>query len=115
MSETTSTGLTCPVPVATSDRILLAHGEGARSMRRLIRDELLARLDNPYLRPLDDGVVLPAIDGPLVFATDSYVVSPLFFPGGDIGKLAVHGTINDLCMCGAEPLHLSLGLILEEG
>jgi hydrogenase expression/formation protein HypE len=105
----------CPAPQPPGDRILLAHGEGASLTRRLIREVLLDAFDNEFLRPLADGAVLPAIDGPLVMTTDSYVVSPLVFPGGDIGKLAVHGTINDLAVCGAEPLYLSLGLIMEEG
>lgn len=113
----TPAGLTisCPVPQTSGDRILLAHGEGARLSRKLIRGVLMEAFDNEFLRPLADGAILPAIDGRLVMTTDSYVVSPLFFPGGDIGKLAVHGTINDLAVCGAEPLYLSLGLILEEG
>jgi hydrogenase expression/formation protein HypE len=112
---TDSTGLSCPLPHPAGDRVLLAHGEGARLTRRLIRDLLLPAFDSEFLRPLADGAVLPAIDGRLVVSTDSYVVSPLFFPGGDIGQLAVHGTVNDLAVCGAEPLYLSLGLILEEG
>jgi hydrogenase expression/formation protein HypE len=103
------------VPQPPGDRILLAHGEGARLTRRLIRDVLLDAFDNQYLRPLADGAVLPPLAGSLVMTTDSYVVSPLFFPGGDIGKLAVHGTINDLAVSGAEPLYLSLALIVEEG
>ncbi|MFO0808360.1 MAG: hydrogenase expression/formation protein HypE [Gemmataceae bacterium] len=107
--------LTCPLPHATGDRILLAHGEGARLTRRLIREVLLNAFDNDFLRPLADGAVLPAPTGRLVMTTDSYVVSPLFFPGGDIGKLAVHGTINDLAVCGAEPKYLSIALIVEEG
>lgn len=106
---------TCPVSLPAGDRLLLAHGEGARLTRRLIREVLLAAFDNEFLRPLADGAVLPPVDGWVVFTTDSYVVSPLFFPGGDIGKLAVHGTVNDLAVCGAEPLYLSLGLIVEEG
>jgi hydrogenase expression/formation protein HypE len=93
----------------------LAHGEGARLTRRLIRDDILAAFDNPQLRPLGDGAVLPAVEGELVVSTDGSVVSPLFFPGGDIGRLAVHGTVNDLAVCGAEPLYLTLGLIIEEG
>jgi len=105
----------CPVPRTESERVLLAHGEGGRLMRRLIRDLLLPRLDNAALRPLADGAVLPSLAGQLVLSTDSYVVSPLFFPGGDIGKLAVHGTVNDLAVCGARPLYFTLGLILEEG
>lgn len=106
---------TCPLPHPPGDRVLLAHGEGARLTRRLIREVLLAALDNAYLRPLGDAAVLPAVDGPLVVTTDGSVVSPLFFPGGDIGKLAVHGTVNDLAVSGAEPLHLTLALVIEEG
>ena len=105
----------CPVPHPLGDRVLLAHGEGARLTRRLIRDVLLEAFDNEFLRPLSDGAILPPIEGRPVMTTDGYVVSPLFFPGGDIGKLAVHGTLNDLAVCGAEPLYLSLGLIVEEG
>jgi hydrogenase expression/formation protein HypE len=103
------------MPHPPGDRVVLAHGEGGRLMRRLIRDVLLEAFDNEYLHPLGDGATLPAIDGPVVTSTDCYVVSPLFFPGGDIGSLAVHGTINDLAVCGAEPLYLTLGLIIEEG
>ncbi len=107
--------LACPVLHGPGDRILLAHGEGARLSRRLIRDVLLSAFDNGFLRPLGDGAVLPANLGNAVVSTDSYVVSPLFFPGGDIGKLAVYGTVNDLAVAGAEPLYLSVGLIIEEG
>jgi len=107
--------LDCPLPHPASDRVLLAHGEGGRLMRRLIRDVLLAALDNAHLRPLGDAALLPPFDGPVVTTTDCYVVSPLFFPGGDIGSLAVHGTVNDLAVSGAEPLYLTLGLIVEEG
>ncbi len=109
------TDLTCPVPLGPGDRVLLAHGEGARLSRRLVRGLLLTAFDNEYLRPLADGAVLPPVAGRLVMTTDSHVVSPLFFPGGDIGKLAVHGTVNDLAVCGAEPLYLTLSLIIEEG
>lgn len=105
----------CPLPHAAEDRILLAHGEGARLTRRLIREELLACFDNAYLRSLSDAAVLPPLGSGLVVTTDGSVVSPLFFPGGDIGKLAVHGAINDLAVSGAEPLYLTLGLIVEEG
>ena len=110
-----SSGLSCPVPLGPGERILLAHGEGARLTRRFIREVLLGALDNEYLRPLGDASVLPLLDGQLVVTTDSSVVSPLFFPGGDIGKLAVHGSVNDLAVSGAEPLYLTLGLIVEEG
>ncbi len=109
------TGLSCPVPHSSGDRILLAHGEGGRLTRRLVRDLLLPAFENDYLRPLGDGAVLPAADGRLVLTTDGSVVSPLFFPGGDIGKLAVHGTVNDLAVCGADPLYLTLAFVLEEG
>lgn len=105
----------CPVPLPVGDRVQLAHGEGARLTRRLIRDVLLSAFANDYLRPLADAAIMPPLDGPLVMTTDGSVVSPLFFPGGDIGKLAVHGAVNDLAVCGAEPLYLSVGLILEEG
>lgn len=107
--------LTCPAPRTDERRILLAHGEGARLTRRLIQDEILTAFDHPSLRELGDAAKLPAIDGKLALSTDSYVVTPLFFPGGDIGRLAVHGTINDLAVSGAEPLYLTVGMILEEG
>lgn len=107
--------VTCPLPHSPANCLLLAHGEGARLTRRLIRTEILTALDNAFLQPLSDAAVLPPVTGPLVFSTDGYVVTPLFFPGGDIGKLAVHGTVNDLAVCGAEPLYLSLGIIAEEG
>lgn len=112
---TSETSLSCPIPPAPGDRIVLAHGDGARLTRRLIRDVLVTAFDNEFLRPMADGAVLPSIDGQMVMTTDSYVVSPLVFPGGDIGKLAVHGTINDLAVCGAEPMYVSLSLIIEEG
>lgn len=107
--------LTCPVPRAFNDQVLLAHGEGARLTRQLIRNLLASAFDNEFLRPLGDGAVLPAMNGRLVFSTDSYVVSPLFFPGGDIGRLSVFGTINDLAACGAEPKYISVAFIIEEG
>ena len=115
MSEDVVTAMTCPLPLTGGDRVLLAHGEGARLTRRLVREVLVEALDNAHLRALGDGAVLPAIDGPVVMTTDSFVVSPLVFPGGDIGSLAVHGTVNDLAVSGAEPLYLSLALIVEEG
>lgn len=99
----------------TRDRILLAHGGGGLLTRELIRDVFLPQLDNPVLRPLDDSAVLVMSGKGYAFTTDSYVVSPYFFPGGDIGKLAVCGTVNDLAMQGAQPQWLSLSFILEEG
>ena len=97
-------------------RIDMAHGAGGRAMAQLI-DELFAKyLGNEYLAQGDDGALLPAAgEGRLVMATDSHVVSPFFFPGGDIGCLSVHGTINDVAVMGAKPLYLSAGFILEEG
>jgi hydrogenase expression/formation protein HypE len=115
MSPRKLDSLSCPTPRAAGDFILLAHGEGARLTRRLVREMMIEAYNNEWLRPMADAAVLPTIDGPVVMTTDSFVVSPLFFPGGDIGRLAVHGTVNDLAVCGAEPLYLSLGLIIEEG
>ncbi len=95
--------------------ILLDHGSGGLASQQLISEIFLKHLDNPILRGLEDSAILQNRPGRLAFTTDSYVVDPIFFPGGDIGKLAVHGTINDLAMRGATPYCLSLGLILEEG
>lgn len=109
------TSLTCPAPRdGFDDRVLLAHGEGGAAMRRLIAERILPRLMGTDA-VLDDAVVLPPIDGQPVLTTDAFVVSPLFFPGGDIGSLCVFGTVNDLVVRGAEPLWLTLTLILEEG
>jgi hydrogenase expression/formation protein HypE len=96
------------------DRILLAHGSGGRLAHELVAKEFVTALANPLLAKLDDAAVFD-LGGKLSFTTDSYVVSPLFFPGGDIGKLAVCGTVNDLAMTGAKPLYLSLSFIIEEG
>ncbi len=96
------------------DKILLAHGSGGRLSHDLIRKTLLKRISNPILNKLDDSAVFE-MGGRIAFTTDSYVVSPIFFPGGDIGRLAVCGTVNDLSMSGASPLYISLSLILEEG
>ncbi len=99
-----------------TDLITLDHGSGGRASHRLIEEVFFAIFDNDFLRQGHDSVCLPTeIGRQLVFTTDSYVVSPLFFPGGDIGDLAVNGTVNDLCMSGADPLYLSVGFILEEG
>jgi hydrogenase expression/formation protein HypE len=92
----------------------LGHGSGGTLSRDLIEQHILPRLANPVLEGLADGALLEA-EGTLAFTTDSYVVHPIEFPGGDIGELAVNGTVNDLAMCGARPQYLSLGLILEEG
>ena len=97
------------------EKILLAHGSGGRLTHDLVREIFLPHLSNPFLEPLDDSARLMSPGGPMAFTTDSYVVKPIFFPGGDIGKLAVYGTINDLSMVGAIPSYLSLSLIIEEG
>ncbi|MGE3659776.1 MAG: hydrogenase expression/formation protein HypE [Pseudonocardia sp.] len=102
-------------PKVREERITLAHGAGGKATHTLIEAVFVEAFRNPELERLEDGAAL-GIDGArLAFTTDSYVVSPLFFPGGDIGDLAVNGTVNDLAMCGARPLHLSCGFILEEG
>jgi len=96
------------------DKILLAHGSGGRLAHDLVEKSFVKTLANPLLARLDDSAVFE-VSGRLAFTTDSYVVSPIFFPGGDIGKLAVCGTVNDLAMSGAKPLYLSLAFIIEEG
>jgi len=105
----------CPIPIQEYPTILLAHGGGGRLTQMLIERMFWPTFRNPALETLHDGAVLEVGGVRLAFTTDSFVVSPLFFPGGDIGELAVNGTVNDLAMCGARPLYLSLGLILEEG
>jgi hydrogenase expression/formation protein HypE len=113
--DASALGGTCPMPLNDYKEIVLAHGSGGKLSQRLLQSIVLPQFRNELLAPLHDGAVF-ALDGSRVaFSTDSYVVSPIFFPGGDIGKLAVHGTVNDLAMCGARPLHLSVGFILEEG
>ncbi len=119
--------LACPIPISEYPAITLAHGGGGRLTQMLIERMLRPAFANPALDTLHDGAMLPLptqqapAEGEvptasrLAFTTDSYVISPRFFPGGDIGSLAVHGTINDLAMCGARPLALSAALILEEG
>ena len=105
----------CPLPISNYKEIVLAHGSGGRLSQQLIEGLVVPRFRNELLAPLHDGAVFAVNGARLAFSTDSYVVSPIFFPGGDIGKLAVHGTANDLAMCGARPMHLSVGFILEEG
>ena len=96
------------------DKILLAHGSGGKLAHELVKKSFVKAFANPFLAKLDDSAVVE-LSGKLAFTTDSYVVNPIFFPGGDIGKLAVCGTVNDLSMSGAKPLYLSLSFILEEG
>ncbi|MFJ8827746.1 hydrogenase expression/formation protein HypE [Streptomyces sp. NPDC102467] len=107
------TSIDCPSPHHEDEVVLLAHGAGGRLTAELLDSLVLPALGTQY-GPLEDAALLPAHPD-LVMSTDSFVVSPLFFPGGDIGSLAVHGTVNDLAMRGAEPLALSLCLIIEEG
>jgi hydrogenase expression/formation protein HypE len=108
-------GTSCPLPITNYKEIVLAHGSGGKLSHQLIEKMILPQFRNELLEPLHDGAVFSLNGERVAFSTDSYVVSPIFFPGGDIGKLAVHGTVNDLAMCGAKPLFLSAGFILEEG
>lgn len=135
-------GLQCPIPISDYPQVLLAHGGGGRLSQMLIERMFRPTFANPHLDTLHDGAILqvqaatgddrreagdrqdlqaaearfgPSNQVRLAFTTDSFVIHPLFFPGGDIGSLAIHGTVNDLAMCGAQPLALSAGLILEEG
>lgn len=105
----------CPIPISEYPTVLLAHGGGGKLTHMLIERIFLPAFANPALEALHDGAILEVSGVRLAFTTDSFVVSPIFFPGGDIGCLAVHGTVNDLAMCGARPLALSAGFILEEG
>lgn len=99
----------------TSKNVTLDHGSGGEASRELVETIFLNRLHNEYLALMDDSAVLPVPGKRLAMTTDSYVIDPVFFPGGNIGSLSVHGTVNDLAMQGARPLYLTLGLILEEG
>jgi len=110
-----SGGLVCPVPLTNHDTVQLAHGSGGRMSAELVAKFFQPRFSNPILDCLEDQAVLPRPPGRLAFSTDTFVVDPLFFPGGSIGDLAVNGTVNDVCMSGATPLYLSVGFVLEEG
>lgn len=105
----------CPVPLTNHTTVQLAHGSGGRMSAELVSKFFQPRFSNPFLDRLEDQAVLPRPQGRLAFSTDTFVVDPLFFPGGSIGDLAVNGTINDVCMSGATPLYLSAGFVLEEG
>jgi hydrogenase expression/formation protein HypE len=109
------TAITCPTPLHNRDRIVLGHGSGGRMTAELLRDVFLRQFSNPLLDRMDDQAIFDIGGSRVAFTTDSFVVNPLFFPGGDIGSLAVHGTVNDLAMGGAWPLYLSAAFILEEG
>ena len=109
-------GLVCAPPLTHNEQIVMGHGAGGRMSHQLIRKAFLSAFDNPALRAGDDAARLEAsLHQPLAISTDSHVVFPLFFPGGDIGRLAVCGTVNDVAMLGAHPLYLTAGFILEEG
>jgi hydrogenase expression/formation protein HypE len=105
----------CPTPIIDSDQILLGHGSGGRLTAQLVEQLIVPAFANPALQRLDDAAVVESDGSRIAFTTDSYVVTPIFFRGGDIGELAVNGTINDLAVSGARPLALSLAFILEEG
>jgi hydrogenase expression/formation protein HypE len=115
MSRSLDAMLACPAPLPHGDIVQLAHGGGGTLTARLIETLFAPAFRNPYLDVLGDGAIVAVGGERLAFTTDTFVVKPVFFPGGDIGSLAVHGTVNDLAMCGADPLFLSAGLVLEEG
>jgi hydrogenase expression/formation protein HypE len=115
MDEIDITGAVCPVPLTHKEQIVMGHGSGGKMAADLIAKTFLPAFDNPALRAGDDAGVVSVQAGKLAISTDSHVVAPLFFPGGDIGRLAVCGTVNDVAMMGAMPLYLTAGFILEEG
>jgi hydrogenase expression/formation protein HypE len=115
MADAKTFNLSCPVPRVADDRIVLAHGGGGRLTHQLIEKIFMPAFSNAALEERHDGAVISINGSRLAFSTDSFVVRPLIFPGGNIGDLAVNGTVNDLAMCGARPLYLSSGFILEEG
>jgi hydrogenase expression/formation protein HypE len=108
-------GAACPVPIIDHKQIVLGHGSGGKLTAELIQKLFLPAFNNPYLERLDDQAVFELDGTRLALTTDSFVVTPIFFPGGDIGRLAVNGTVNDLAMSGARPLHMAAAFILEEG
>lgn len=108
-------GYTCPVPICPTETVILGHGSGGTLSRNLLRRLFLPELGKAAPRALDDSAVIEMNGGRIALTTDSHVISPLFFPGGDIGRLAVCGTVNDLAMAGAKPIALTCGFVLEEG
>ena len=108
-------GAACPVPIIDHQQIVLGHGSGGKLTADLIQKLFLPAFSNPYLERLDDQAVFELNGTRLALTTDSFVVTPIFFPGGDIGRLAINGTVNDLAMSGARPLHIAAAFILEEG
>ena len=115
MEQDKDFALSCPIPISDYPVILLAHGGGGKLMHDLLEKMILSTFANPILENRHDSAVVDIKGQKLAFTTDSYVVNPLFFPGGDIGTLAINGTVNDLAMSGARPLFLSTGFIIEEG
>jgi len=107
--------LNCPIPISDYEKVLLAHGGGGTLSHQLIQKMFFSQFNNPLLNQEHDGAIFEIGGTRFAFSTDSYVVQPIFFPGGNIGELAVNGTVNDLSMCGAKPLYLSCGFIIEEG
>lgn len=114
-TENLAGGLACPLPITNYKNVLLAHGGGGKLTHQLIQKVFLDQFRNPWLESMHDGAILTVNGVRLAFSTDTYVIDPIFFPGGDIGTLAVNGTVNDLAMCGAKPLYLSAGFVIEEG
>jgi hydrogenase expression/formation protein HypE len=109
------TTIVCPTPLATTDRVQLGHGSGGKMSAALVRERFLPLLRNDILAQLGDAAIVEVAGQSLAISTDTFVVQPLEFPGGNIGSLAVHGTVNDLAMMGAQPRWLSAGFVLEEG
>jgi len=108
-------GIACPTPVSNHTHVQLGHGSGGKMSAELLRERFLPRFASPFLAELGDGARVPVSGSEVVVSTDTFVVSPIEFPGGNIGHLAVHGTVNDLAMMGATPKYLSAGFVLEEG
>ncbi len=115
MTETPDFNISCPLPIQQYPQVLLAHGGGGKLMHQLIEKMFLPTFDNSTINLRHDAANINLSSNKIAFTTDSYIVKPLFFPGGNIGQLAVNGTVNDLAMSGAKPLYLSVGLIIEEG
>lgn len=105
----------CPIPISDYPTVLLAHGGGGTLSKMLIENMFIPVFANPELNPLHDGAVVATTRGRIAVSTDSFVIDPIFFPGGDIGSLAVHGTVNDVAMCGASPTMLAVAFVIEEG
>ena len=112
---TINDGLVCPIPKSEYEKVVMAHGGGGTLSNQLIQKMFLSQFDNEMLQQEHDGAIFKIGNQRFAFSTDSYVVNPIFFPGGDIGDLAVNGTVNDISMCGAKPLYISAGFIIEEG